>query len=209
MENESIIPKRVEDDYQKMANYFEAIKDIDSYDDFPKFRENPFLCLLGDVMKLTWKTKGIVNGVGSVEYVDKETGQLIVASENKVFRRKEYVDSGVFTKMYLSQIKEVFSLSYAGLKTFGYIVTELDKAKSEDGLITFRLKEAMDFCDWSSRSRIYAGLTELISKGIICKTDVAWQFFVNPLYVFKGNRLVIFNEYIRQDFFETTKQIGE
>lgn len=201
--------KKIAEDFDSIQSYFEKIKDINSYDEFPSFRENPFLCLLGDEMKITWKTKGVLNGVASLEYMDKDTGQMVSAQENRIFRRKEYVDGGTFTKIYMSQVKDVFSLSYAGLKVFGYVVTELDKSGSDNGMITFRQKECMEFCDWKSRSRIYAGLIELISRGIICKTDVTWQFFVNPLYVFKGNRLVIFNEYIRQDFFETVKGIGE
>lgn len=207
MDDEGVI-KKIGEDYVELERYFDAIKGIESYDDFPKFKENPFLCLLMDQMKLTWKTKGVLNGIGSVEYVDKDTGQIVSASENRVFRRKEYVDSGTFTKMYYSQMKILFSLSGTTIKVFGYFIQQMDES-NENGKVYFRLKECMDFLNLRSRASIYSGLRELITRGFICKTDIPWQFFVNPLYVFKGNRLVIFNEYIRQDFFETTKQIGE
>lgn len=207
MDDDSVI-KKIGEDYVELERYFDAIKGIESYDDFPKFKENPFLCLLMDQMKLTWKTKGVLNGIGSVEYVDKDTGQIVSASENRVFRRKEYVDSGTFTKMYYSQMKILFSLSGTTIKVFGYFIQQMDES-NENGKVYFRLKECMDFLNLRSRASIYSGLRELITRGFICKTDIPWQFFVNPLYVFKGNRLVIFNEYIRQDFFETTKQIGE
>ncbi len=207
MDDDSVI-KKIGEDYVELERYFDAIKGIESYDDFPKFKENPFLCLLMDQMKLTWKTKGVLNGIGSVEYVDKDTGQIVSASENRVFRRKEYVDSGTFTKMYYSQMKILFSLSGTTIKVFGYFIQQMDES-NENGKVYFRLKECMDFLNLRSRASIYSGLRELITSGFICKTDIPWQFFVNPLYVFKGNRLVIFNEYIRQDFFETTKQIGE
>jgi len=201
MENKEII-KKIGEDYVELERYFDSIKDIESYADFPEFKENPFLCLLGDVIKMSWKTKGIENGVGSIEYVDKDSGDVVSAQENRIFRRKEYVDGASFSKIYFTQIKTLFSLSGTALKVYGYIIQKLD-GEVNSGKVEFDLKECMDFIELKSRASIYAGLRELIIKGFICKTSMAWIFFVNPLFIFNGNRIVIFNEYIRQDHFKS------
>lgn len=206
--NGSEVAKKIESDNKDLEEYFEKIKGIDNYAELPGFKDNPFLCLLGSVMKIGWKTKGAENNIASVNYIDSDTGEVVRASVNKVFRRKEYVDPSTFSKIFSAQLKEMFSLSHTALKVYGYIIHEMESTNGKD-TVSFRINDCLTFCEWKSRSIMYIGLTELIVKGFICKTDMPWQFFINPIYVFNGNRLIIFNEYIRDDYFQSRQIEGK
>lgn len=185
----------------ELNEYFERIQGIDTYSDFPNMDHNPFACLLTGVIKMDFKTVGAINGLSMVEYTDKKTGEVMEAQENRIFRSKVPVDNEVFAKIYASQLKEMFSLSYSALKVFGYFIKEVQKLKEVTD-VYFRLQECMEFCDYNARSMVYLGLTELILKGFIAKTNRPSTFYVNPLYVFNGKRIAILKEYERVDYFE-------
>ncbi|MDI9562073.1 MAG: hypothetical protein QM235_12905 [Pseudomonadota bacterium] len=196
------VVKYSSNDVKKLEEYINSLKDYDRFDDVPKFEKNPFNCLLADVVEMKNVNKGIIKNIKSVKIVDSDTGEVNDASETRLFSTQQHVDNKFFTKIYLDRIKDLFSLNYAGLKVLGYIIMKLSSTKNNDTLISIREKEILEFCGWKSRSRIYAGLKELVFNGIICKADMPKQFFVNPVYMFKGNRIIVYNEYINKDYFK-------
>lgn len=187
-----------------LDEYANKVQDIESFIDFPKMDHNPFTCLLGDILNLGWNTKGVMNNIGNVEITNKTTGEIYAASENKVFRSKELVDTGKFMKIYTNQLKEMFSLSYSALKVYGYFIKEMQNTKDSTE-IYFDIKECMEFCNYNGHAMIYRGLSELIKKLFICRTVRHPIYYVNPLYAFNGNRLLIFKEYERNDYFESNE----
>lgn len=197
----SQVPDRLNKAQDELGKYMNSIQSIDNYSDFPSMDHNPFTCLLTGVVKMDYKTVGAINGVSMIEYTDTNTGEVVNANENRIFRHKEEVDGEKFMKIYTAQLKEMFALSYPSLKVFGYFIKEMQKLKDTTDVF-FRLQDCMDFCDYTSRAIVYRGLTELIQKGFICKTARTSTFYVNPLYVFNGNRIAIYKEYVRNDFFE-------
>jgi hypothetical protein len=192
---------RISKDQDALAAYFEKIQNIDNYSDFPSMDHNPFTCLLKANMKMDYKTKGAVNGVDRFEITDRDSGEIVSGMQSNIlFRKKEIVDDEQFMKLYTSQLKDMFALTYPALKVFGYFIKEMQKLKDTTDVF-FRLQDCMDFCDYSSRAIVYKGLTELILKGFICKTIRTSTFFINPLYIFNGNRIAIYKEYERKDYF--------
>lgn len=47
-----------------------------------------------------------------------------------------------------------------------------------------------------SRSTFERGISELIKANFIAETYVATYYFINPSYIFNGNRIAIVKEYI-------------
>lgn len=186
--------------------YVESIESAEKFNDFPKLEVNPFMHLLGNVLQKEYKTLGSINGVGNVEMVDKKTGEIVQARENKVFTRKEFVDSDKFLKIYNSQLKEMFNLSYPALKVYGYFISEMQHTK-DDTMIYFHLQDCMDFCDYNVHGMVYTGLTELIKKLFICKAVRHPMYYINPLYAFNGSRIILYSEYINNDYYEARQRV--
>jgi hypothetical protein len=182
--------------------YSNSIQDVDNFGDLPGIDHNPFTCLLTSIVKIENKVLGAMNGIGAVEYTDPSTGEVMTADQNKIFSTKIPVDSDKFTKIYHKQLKEMFSLTYPALKVYGYFIKEIQDNKNAD-FVYFSIKDCMEFCGYSSHVMVYRGLTELVKKLFICKTNKPPQFWVNPLYAFNGDRIIIYKEYIKQDYFES------
>lgn len=194
--NGLVVTHKVEKDLEQYQVYLNQIQGINSYSEFPEMPDNPFICLLSDVVSTKWKSKGFINGVGRGEMVNKTTGEIEPLSGNMIFGKTQELDSNQFTKLYNAQLKILFNLGHPALKVYGYFIKEMqDKKDNMD--VYFGLQDCMDFCMYDSKTMIYRGLTELILKGFICKTTRPWVFYVNPLYAFNGNRITVYQEYVK------------
>lgn len=202
-ENEDgTVPMNVINGQIELHNYLEQIEGKKNYSEFPEMHHNPFICLLNDDLHLKWVKKGTNGNIKSSvsNYVNEDTGEIskIMSKTGTVFIEAKYVDKDEFTKVYKKNLKEMFSLSSTALKLFGYFIGEVNH-KDKEGMVYMSLQDGMDFCEYgeNSRSLVYRGLTELIQKGFICKTERPWTFFVNPKYIHNGDRIAIFKEYIK------------
>lgn len=186
--------------YQEYTLYKEQIGKIKTFADVPKLDHNPFTVLLGAVIKNRWKVIAAMNNIGAVEYTDPATGEVMAASQNKIIAKKATVDPQKFLKIYAKELKDVFSLSHQAYKVFGYFLNAMQLNKDSD-IVYFNIDECMQFCEVNTHPMIYKGLLELIKKFFICRTNRPWAFYINPKYAFNGNRLIIYNEYIKEDYF--------
>ena len=77
-------------------------------------------------------------------------------------------------------------------------------------MIYMSLDDAIAFCEYeeSSRPLIYKGLTELILKGFICKTNRPWTFYINPKYAHNGDRVLMFQEYVKKSSIGKNTMLG-
>lgn len=189
---------RINTDKEKIEKYLNDVKHIENYKDFPSFKKNPFTCLIGDIVNMKWNTVGTLNDFGTTKYVDNDTGEVVEANVSRVFRRKQYVDKTKFVKIYFDQIRQLFALSQTAFKVFFFLVYE-SKDSFNDGSTYLHMDECLEFCGYAQRNMVYRALTDLINKGFICKSDIPWRYFINPLYAFNGNRMIVFNEYICKD----------
>lgn len=187
------------DSQNKLDEYAKKISEINSYREMPTVADNPFVFMMTDVMRFEFKSKGAVNGMEKFEITDRGTGEVISGMEsNIVFRKKQYVDNQQFVKIYGAQLKIIFNLGYTALKVFGYFMSEMQNFKNSS-IVVFDLKACMKFCEYDTHPMVYRGLTELIKKFVICKTDIDGRFWINPQFVFNGERIVVFNEFINKD----------
>lgn len=106
------------------------------------------------------------------------------------------VDENKFAKVYLSQFAAFWELSKPAIRVlFGYILSALKQG--QDRLI-FKMNKALTYTNYSHRSHVLTGLSNLVECGIIARTSYDYECFINPLVFFNGNRVTFAKTYIRK-----------
>jgi len=184
-----------------LQRYLDEVKNIEKFSEAPVVNSNPFTASLKASMTVQHKVLHAVNGFGSVEMIDKESGEVISdLSENRVFTKRQYVDSDKFTKIYLDRFKQLFDLSSSTVKVFGYILNEMQKVENVNSdIIYFDMEDCKDYLGFSQSNMIYRGLTELLQHGFIAKAKKPSHFYIDSKTAFNGNRIVIMEEYERKE----------
>lgn len=196
---------------EEFDNYFNVVKDISKFSEAPSVGDSPFLPSLGGQIIVKDKIVGAENKITSFDMVDPVTGEIgSKASENRIFTRKQEVDSDKFIKLYAGRLQLMFDLTSTGLNVFVYFLHEIQKKHNIDrDLIYFNVQDCIKFCDYKSSNSVYRGLTELISVGFIAKAkEPINHFYIDPTTAFNGNRIVIWEEYVKkqQDYFTGPKK---
>jgi hypothetical protein len=207
--DETVSKSALSDAGNTLNEYSEKLLNANSYEKIPSMEKNPFTFMLNDSVTMKYKNSGALSCVEKFEITDKDTGEVVSGiNSNIMFRRKQYVDNEQFVKLYNDQMKSIFNLSLSAIKVFGYIMFEMQNLVNSDA-VWFSLKGCMEFCEYTSHQMVYRGLSELLKKMIICKSDKPNQFWINPKYVFNGNRIIVFNEFItgNADYFDQTKKL--
>jgi hypothetical protein len=171
-----------------------ALKEIEIdkpilFKDLPAYDHNPFIEPILS-MKMKKKTVSISQ---TPQITINESGQYIGDSYMIV---KKQVDKEEFVKVFKDQLKIIFELSKTAQKLLTYFIENLginkdfivfdrDKAKISSGLL--------------SDASIYSGLSELIQKSVIAKSNLSQMYYINPAILFNGDRLVVVNAWVRDD----------
>lgn len=144
-------------------------------------------------MKITTSTKQVsVSNLGRDNNVimNQSTGE--VTGTSVVTYKK--VDDAEFVKLFSANIALTFDLRSAGIKVFSVLIWIVQhRAIGKDVVILDHL--ALDeWCDvHAPKSLSYAtfkrGLNELEKAKIIAKTMRKGHYFINPNFVFNGNRI--------------------
>lgn len=159
------------------------------------FQENPFL-----KNALTNTNEGMrrvnMNKDGSqMMMVDKSTGAETPAG----FWHIQEVDRTQFVKLYINGVKAFTNLSSAGTKVFELIYLAVQKSIGSDTvLIVFnRIDQQVTPI---SRTTFQKGMKEACVKGFLAETDAPGLYFINPDFIFNGDRLAVVKEYrLRRD----------
>lgn len=100
-------------------------------------------------------------------------------------------------RQYIKVFTELLPLIYSGkislpaTKLLFYI---MDRLKPESDIVMINLKIAASRMGYKTDKSVYEGLVDLIKLGIIArKTETAEQFWVNPQYIFRGDRVKMLN----------------
>lgn len=161
---------------------------------FGRYKENPFL----EGMVVPVKGKQVrLSRLGRDDniLVNQNTGE-VQGTHVTTYKR---VDSEQFVKLLTANIGLTFELSSAGIKAFGVLVWSVQNSalsKDEVDLDTLVL-EAFLQCQVSaskqplrlSLATFKRGLNELEKAKIIAKTMRQGRYFINPNFVFNGDRI--------------------
>lgn len=161
----------------------------------PKFEENPFIessikeieskCVIKQRFGTRLDQKGIV------ATIDPNSGEVFQTS----FLRRVEIDEDQFTKLYTKNVGALNGLSNAGIRVLNYIIS-IVKPNAVDVII--RRDKCMEFCGYKTLKPIYKGLAELVNAQIIARSWSEDIFFINPLVLFNGNRIVFATEWIKK-----------
>jgi hypothetical protein len=160
---------------------------------FETFKTNPFVEAAIKDMKIVRKTQ-------VMRATDKSEISLIVSDQGEVeghtqFLRFVEVDESQFAKVYLSQFSAFWDLSKPAIRVFGYILTVLFPKK--DSFI-FKLNDCLEYTKYKHVKDINTGLSSLIECGIIARSNYDFEYFINPMVMFNGDRVTFARTYIKK-----------
>jgi hypothetical protein len=155
-----------------------------------KHTQNPFI---GDAVTST-KTgvKRISNKGGDRMMVVSETTGEIVAPAG--FWQAQEVDKSQFVKLYVNGVKALKDLTGAGTKVFELLYLEVQKNIGKDAVwlsYTMIDQEVSKI----SRTTFFKGMKELVEKGFIAESTTQNRYFINPDFMWNGDRLAFVKEY--------------
>lgn len=159
-----------------------------------RHKTNPFL----DDMIVPVKGKQVrLSRLGRDEniLVNQSTGE-VQGTHVTTFKR---VDGEQFVKLFTANIGLTFDLSAAGIKAFGvllWVVQNRALSKDEVDMDSFALEDFLETQAASneqplrlSLATFKRGINELEKAQIIAKTMRQGRYFINPNFVFNGDRI--------------------
>lgn len=151
------------------------------------YKDNPFM--KAGLVKT--KTKRITNKKGDMMVVGA-TGEIVNPLAG--FWTAQEVDETKFIKLYINGVKAFKELTGAGTKVFELLYVEMQKNISKDRV--FMSYQAVDTGVFPISNATYKrGMAELIKKNFLAPTMVQNWYWLNPDFVFNGDRLAFVKEY--------------
>lgn len=156
--------------------------------DFDVFDQNPFT--EGVVEKISQNKKKrirkFITSKGS--YIDNSSGEV----KDVIMGIQKEVDSHEFTKLYHEGLNEIMGLTDKSSKILYYLASRLRKDQMQ---IEFDIDNCTDVTGYS-KSSVYNAMAELLEFNIIARHKKSYIYFINPLYIFNGDRLTIVKQYV-------------
>lgn len=161
---------------------------------------NPFM--QGDAVVTKTKTKRLTNKRGDM-LVMGATGEIVTGIAG--FWQAQEVDATQFVKLFVQGVKAFKDLTGAGTKVFEVLYHEMQKNMNQDRV--FLSFQAVDqTTNLMSEATYTRGMRELVAKGFLAATQVQGWFWINPSYLWNGDRLAFVREYRKKGWQENERQ---
>ncbi|CTR71432.1 replication/maintenance protein RepL [Escherichia coli] len=166
----------------------------------PRHTKNPFL----NDTSLHTKTgiRRITTGKDRLAVVNENTGEQV--GHGGFFQSME-VDKTQFVKLYVDGVSAIEGLSSSGKKVFKILYLAIRDNKDTDTILM-----SFDIVDQEivkiSRTTYFKGMKELADKKFIAETMIQNYYFINPDYMFNGDRLTFMKTYYLKDKNTKTKK---
>ncbi|EFI2162714.1 replication protein [Escherichia coli] len=159
----------------------------------PRHVKNPFL----NDTNIHTKTgiRRITTGKDRLAVVNENTGEQV--GHGGFFQSME-VDKTQFVKLYVDGVSAIEGLSSSGKKVFKILYLAIRDNKDTDTILM-----SFDIVDQEivkiSRTTYFKGMKELADKKFIAETMIQNYYFINPDYMFNGDRLTFMKTYYLKD----------
>ena len=154
------------------------------------YKSNPFI----STALVETKTRRITNNKGDMMIVSKETNEVVAPIAG--FWQSHEVDSTKFVKLYINGVRAFRDLTSAGTKVFELLYLEVQKNMGKDKVfMSFGLVDQETTP--MAQSTYKRGVHELIAKGFLAATPLQSWYWLNPDYLWNGDRLAFVKEYHR------------
>lgn len=161
--------------------------------DVIEYEQNPFLAHTSEVVKIGYKTVWVA-GDGDRVIVNRNTGETM----GTVVGMRRAVDRQEFVKLYAEGVGAILNLKAAGKKVFQLIYEEISAGGGIGKDRIFLKYETLDdeIQAGMSRATFYNGIKDCLTNKIIAQTKMDTSlYFINPAFVFNGNRLTFLTQY--------------
>lgn len=155
-----------------------------------KYDHNPFLKVTSDHTKSG--SRRISNKAGnSMMVIDGGTGEIVAPAG---FWQYQEVDKTQFVKLYINGVKAFKELTGAGTKVFEVLYIKIQSEIGKDS-IYLSYVEVDQAITPMSKATFMKGMKELILKGFIAESIVQNKYYLNPDYMWNGDRLAFVKEF--------------
>lgn len=161
-----------------------------------RYKKNPFIT--DAVANTKIGTKRISNKSGDrLMIVSEETGEVMAPAG---FHQILEVDKTQFVKLFKNGVRAFTNLSSAGAKVFSVLYDEIQKTtfKGKD-FIYLSYSDVNQEVEPMASSTFYRGMKELLEHKFIAESETVGKYFVNPDFIWNGNRLAFIKEYRLKD----------
>jgi hypothetical protein len=135
----------------------------------------------------------------------KDGSQMMVTSQDGSvsapagFWHTQEVDKTQFLKLYVNGVKAFSQMTSAGARVFELIYLEIQKNTGKD-FIYISFSEIDQSVSPMPKTTFLRGMKEVCVKGFLAESKTQNKYFINPDFIFNGDRLAIVKEYrIRRD----------
>jgi hypothetical protein len=154
-----------------------------------KYDHNPFLALT--VVNTKHGVKRIIDKSGTKMMVVSESGEVLAPAG---FWQTQQVDKTQFVKLYINGVKAFKDLTGAGTKVFELLYLRVQENIGQDKILLSFTSIDQKATPISSAT-FYRGVRELVEKGFIAESITIGVFYLNPDYMWNGDRLAFVKEY--------------
>lgn len=152
------------------------------------YEKNPFM------LNMSTHTRRITNKRGDMMLVNSNTGEI--QSQVAGFWEGEEVDSTKFVKLFVKGVKALKELTAPGTKVFEVLYLQVQESIGSDRVL-MAWTEIDQALTPMSESTYMRGMRELIEKEFIAATPTQGMYWLNPSFVWNGDRLAFVKEYRR------------
>lgn len=155
-----------------------------------RHKTNPFI----DDLNIKIRHKNVkVSKLGkkdNIDLVNTDTGE----HHGTYIGTTKRVDEEQFLKLFTANIAMTFDLKAAGIKAFNVLCWVMQNTAIERDKVFIDKYVMDDFNEVHnkkmSKTVLYRGLNELINTQIIARSQREGEYFINPNFVFNGDRIV-------------------
>lgn len=167
-----------------------------------RFTKNPFI---GNALANTKSgVRRICDKSGNrMMVVSQNTGDIIATAG---FWQTQTVDKTQFVKLYLNGVTAFKDLSGAGTKVFELLYLKIQENIGKDEIwLTF--PSINQDINHISKAVFYRGMKELLNKGFIAESLSPGMYYLNPDYMWNGDRLAFVKQFLLSDSAIANQQV--
>jgi hypothetical protein len=154
-----------------------------------KYDHNPFI---GQAVANTKQgVKRISNKDGNRMMVVGDGGEIVGPAG---FWQAQEVDKTQFVKLYVNGVKAFRDLTGAGTKVFEVLYIKVQEEIGKD-ILYLSFHDIDQMATPMSESTFMRGIKELLNKGFIAESMGTGRYYLNPDYMWNGDRLAFVKEY--------------
>lgn len=153
-----------------------------------KYETNPFIKELGGKMFIQPRANMIIGK--SEALINKETGEIL--KDSAIIGRQKLVDKSQFAKIYIKNIGQMLELKANSIKVLMYLTNKMDYESKSFLNYNSQFKKV----GYKSAVTVFNALRELIKNNVIAASIMPHFYWMNPMYICKGERFSIYTEYV-------------